>query len=263
YFLYMGFWNFCISIPLLLFALGYYWNRRGGWSAVSALVFAALVALTYGARMLSWAVLAMVVLIREAVELIATRRVSLLPSVPVSLPAALAFGYLGGSSGGLEGLHDPLRVRLWPLYSASSLRGLMPGSVLLSQLFVAFVAALALIAIVRRRGGWKSVPSDVFLLFAGAATALCIFGPSGMAQGAYVRERFALYAWMFFVAWLASQDWPRKIATAIAAAVCALATASAAARISAQQSWNRELREYTSVRQYVEPQSTILAIQLE
>src|SRR5947207_13382205 len=82
-----------------------------------------------------------------------------------------------------------------------------------------------------------------------------------MAQGAYVRERFALYAWMFFVAWLAAQDWPRKISAAIAVVVCALAIASAAARISAQQSWKRELREYTSVRQYIEPPSTILANQ--
>jgi hypothetical protein len=271
YFLYMGFWNFCLSIPLALLGIACYFRYQGRWRVGSTLCLAVLALLTYTAHLLSWAVLALVVILDTAVDGAAAWRARRLRAwasgsaaglVAAVLPGIPALAYLRASKG-MEGLHEGWRARAWPLYSLSFFRGLSAADRLVASGFIVVLALLAILAAVHRWRHRRVQAMDVFLLFAASCAALSFFGPAGIASGAFVRDRLALYAWMFAIVWLCVKRWPRAIAAATFASVSALALFGAVARLPAEAKWSRKLSEYAEARRLVQPGSTILAIQIE
>ena len=112
FFFYMGFWNFCLSIPLLLFALTYFRRRRRHWTPAAVIAFALLSFLTYSAHLLSWALLSMLIgldlLVGVVREWNSCDRPSALQDavvglIAVNLPALLALTtYFRSVGGGLD-----------------------------------------------------------------------------------------------------------------------------------------------------------------
>lgn len=271
FFLYMGFWNFCLSIPLAFLTLVWFRRRRNLSDPLTLLLLCVLSLLTYSAHLLSWALVAIVVSLELGVDLICTWKSIGSPKAfrqpawiagAVYGPALLVLAYFHSMGSRLE-FGGSLVQRTWPLYSAAFLRGVAPGDKWLSYAFEAIVIALLVGAGVRRFPERRLYRSDVFLLFALVCALLSTFGPAGAASGAYLRDRTAFYSWTFLVVWLAGTAWPRQIERSAAVAIAALAIACFALRIPSELSWSRQLSEYTAVRPWIAPGSTILAIQLE
>ena len=271
FFFYMGFWNFCLSIPLLLFALAHFRRKRCHWTWGSVIAFGVLSFLTYSAHPLSWAVLSMLIGLDVLVGVrcqwklngwAPAWRSAAVGLITVNLPALLVVGYLGSVGGGLE-FGGTARERAAPLYGAGFLRGLGSIDRWLSTAFVVVVLMLACRAVQFRLREWRPRSADAFLLFGVALAVVSVCGPSEAASGAYVRGRLALYAWMFFVIWLASAQWSLRIRAVLGVALGALVVAALISHLPAEAAWNEQLAEYASARRFIVPGSTILPIQME
>jgi hypothetical protein len=272
FFFTMGFWNFCLSIPILFLTLAWLWKWRNRWRPASVLALGILSFLTYSAHMLSWAVLAIAVCLQGGIELFRARKTAewsaTLRNVAVTIPAAtapvlLALAHLHSTGSGLD-FGGTLAERTWPLYSAAFLRGFGgPADRWFSYTFEALIVSLFAGAAAYRWRKREPRAADVFLLFAVACALISIFGPRAAASGAYLRDRTAFYAWMFLVVWLASTVALAKVQAATAIALAGLAVAGFAARVPAENAWSRELGEYASARPLITTGKTILAVRME
>jgi hypothetical protein len=271
FFLFMGFWNFCLSIPLALFTLSWFRTRRCRSKPTAVVGLAVLSFLTYSAHLLSWAVLAAMISIEIGIELFRAMSAHELrrafrgyapAAAAVYGPALFAVAYLNSGAGRLE-FGGSLVERAWPLYSAAFLRGLGHADKWLSYAFAGITCLLSITAVVCRHRERRLRSTDVFLLFALACALLSVLGPGGAGPGAYLRDRLALYAWTFQAIWLASMTWPRKIEASAMVAIAALAVAVFAFRVPSVLSWSRQLSEYAAARERIVPGSTILPIQME
>ena len=295
WFLYMGFWNFCFSIVVLLFVLGYYARRErtGDWSARTLLVLGIGSLTVYMSHAVSWLLGAIAIAVIGAPRLIARRakterrqsadaacrsacatsgmtealRRYTLPLASFLPPAALLLIEFGRPH---EVSTCPtastLRERLWPLYSFSFLytlgdRDALIAKVLAGILLATFLGVVAMVAL-RRSYSWHGTS---LLAISAIFGAICVAGPACVGSGSYIDTRVACYAWIFLVAWLASalEAWPRPVLSAIAAAFCGIAIWTFAARMPELSRWNQELTEVAAMGQSIRPESTVLAMRLE
>ena len=276
YFLFMGFWNFCLSIPICLISMSYYWKASIRPTTRSYVIFAVLSLLTYAAHMLSWAVLLVTIAvdtllfafvvwrsagIRDGLAVIRPRAIL---AACGAIPAVLLLFYatqINASGGGA--LEETLRARAWPLYSTSFLRGLSPAGQATSAFFVGTVVLLFAVAALNRwRRNRQFLPTDN-LLVSSLTIAILSVAASNSLGGAYVRERFSLYAWMLLVIWLAVQSWSPAIQRATHVLLAIACIGFAVTGLSSIEAWNRELGEYVTASQVIERGSTILPIQLD
>ena len=275
YFLFMGFWNFCLSIPICLIAMSYYWKSSARPTFRSYLIIATLSLLTYAAHMLSWAVL-LVIISTDALPFAIgiwrsagarDRLTSIRPraalAVCAAIPAVLIFFYLTQiNAGAQDALEETFRGRAWPLYSTSFLRGLSAAGPATSAFFIGTVIFLFVIAALNRCRHPRLLPTDTLLVSSLSIAILSIAASNGFG-GAYVRERFSLYAWMLLVIWLAIQQWSQTIQRVAHILLVTACIGFAITGLSSIRTWNRELTEYVTASQVIESGSTILPIQLD
>jgi hypothetical protein len=270
FFLYMGFWNFCLSVALLLLTLGLYWRQRRHWAAASLIGLATLAFLVYSAHLISWVVLAVVVGLSTIVdfagawreqELGGWARHSLTSFVATVLPAIPALLYFEGADV-TEGIKTNLRGRLWPLCSLSFLHGPGAREFWSARCFAVLVATLLMAALVYRVRAARIHSTDMFLLFSAACALLSVCCPDSVAASTYARDRLSLYAWLFAVFWLAAQHWQRPVLVLVAVFGCAMVLGSAAVLLRNDVHRNHQLAEFVSIGPFIPPGSTILAIQM-
>ena len=270
WFLYMGFWNFCFSIAVLLFVLGFYARReREGkrWTTRALLVVGVGSLAVYMSHVVSWVLGAIAITVMSGPRLISDWRRYFLPLVSFLPPVALLLIEFGQPH---EVSTCPtastLRERLWPLYSFSFLYTLGDKEVLIAKVLAAvllltFLGVVAMIAL-KRSFSWRNAS---LLAVAGIFGAICVAGPACIGSGSYIDTRVACYTWIFLVAWLASavEAWPRTALNAIAAAFCGIAIWMFVARMPELSRWSQELAEVAAIGQSIRPESTVLAMRLE
>jgi hypothetical protein len=283
YFLDMGFWNFCYSICLLMFTLGYYarWRQRWRLRQLTLLCIGGLV--VYMTHAVSWVVCVVAVAILGLPPLISailTRRThtvsvttwSLLLQYALPLgsllpPAIFMLMYLAGpseQSAQRSTVVESLRERLWSLYSFSFLHTTGGTGFTLAKAGAATVAILLLslvaLAIRRRRYSWRG---SSFLILSLACAALAIIGPDSVRSGLFIHVRVAFYACLFLVVWLALQSWPRLELNILAALFCAMVLITLALRFQVLSEWNQRLSDFVALGQKIRPGSTVLWLTLE
>jgi hypothetical protein len=220
WFLHMGFWNFCLSLPLAFFARGCF--QRGG----RKLVFTSLVLLTYFAHLLAWAVLAVCV----AWLWFFTHRGRFRLAACVLAPAPLAALFHAGGErtiepGRIPGSLDALAVHLTGYLHSFSLLEWAAG-------------VLALLVLLPNARGLKSSPLAwlSFLL-----ALLSFLAPESYGTGTFIAPRVMIFATALFAAAAAAVSKPSRAAAAVFA-ICAIAMT--AARQPGYREGNRRIAAY-------------------
>lgn len=263
FFLYMGFWNFAVSVCLTLLLLGYCQRRDGRWSAASAALMALGGIALYMTHLASWAVCVM------AVGILSWRgRMGPAHAIPVACllpPAALAWIYVSASSGAASSPpHLTLLDRVRPLFTLSFLYTVSDTDRWMARAVALCLVALAVPAIAAawRRRSSRGVP----LLVAGAACAVSVlFIPDEIGAGSYIHRRATFFGWIFVFAWIAATAafWPRRVLRAAGAAFCVLAAAGLALRWPAMAYWSDRMEAVRAIGQRMRPESTALILNLE
>ena len=274
--LHMGFYNFCLSLPVFFLAVASWVRERAasragllrlmGW--LTLLYFAHPVSLFLAAALLltlaAWAGvtdllearrlgLAMRYAARQAVRRMAWTALAFAPA------AALLFAWLGGRpQPAPEGL--PLRrllgelARLDVLVSFDATEAWTAVGTALC--FVAlFLAALCLRI---RQARWQE--SDGWLLGAGVCIAIYLLAPGGFAGGSYVPPRLAPFPFFALLLWFASMRWPAPARAGVAIASAVITVSSLVIHARSYRHSNDLLAEYLSAEPWLEAGTTVLPL---
>jgi hypothetical protein len=270
FFLHMGFWNFCLSVPLALLTLWMVVRPAKPVTRISISALFLLAFATYLAHLVAWGILALATgwilwceqrgwpatkTLRRPLDRVWTFAAVVAPTVLAALFVAHQphrFGFPRMS----------LAAKAQLLYKLRFLMGYGGSETMLQRtLFVVFLIALA--ALAARSFACRSRFWNPFLALAGLCIFMAVFGPARYGNGRNIRERAELFGILFLVAGLAVSGWPQKVNPILAVCLSALSLLAIWNRRSAYDYWNTRLGEYAALEQRIEPNSTVLPLVFE
>jgi len=262
-----GFYNFCGSVGLFLFALGFWWRRRDapGWRLAVGLNLILL--LCYFTHILS-TVLALggIGVLWLATLRRATLKRHLLHVLILAPQAILPLWFL--STHGAE--PTPGKGQLWVLFQYfvrnQVLYTFSETQLLLGPLLTALFALLAVATLLQRRRPPRLREEDGFVVIALVVVVLFFFGPEGMSGGSLIKMRLCLYPWLLLLPWIAPRlawlgdRWDRKVRGALVAILSAAAAVNVLAYVQWYQAADRDVQSFLTVSsaRRIEPGSRVL-----
>jgi hypothetical protein len=269
-FFHMGFYNFCYSLPLFFFALGYWLRHRDQFTTGRAALLAGLGLLLFFCHLVSlvalWILLAVLVGYRTVLDLRARsgkevwaslRSRAVIPCCAFVPSLLLAVWFLARRPGrGVEVTEQTNRLnwllKLEALVSYGSLE--VWPSLGLAVFFL--VCALILVAARARRP--HLVAEDGLLAGVAVFVALLFVVPDAMAGGMFVIPRLTLYPFFALILWLAAQPASAALAWSIRGAALVSTLALLALHTAAYARLNPYLEEYVAAAAVVEPNTALL-----
>lgn len=270
YLLYMGFYNFVMSVPLAFFLIGYWWRRRARpLDARLVLALNALAIALYFFHLMS------VLFALGSILLLAAIRDRFRPKAVLATVAALVPAFALPVHFVVSNWHPPGHVAssssAWTeLFGIALLFSFNRFSLVLGWALAGLIAAIVVVTILReslaRRAGehgWRlrARPEDGFALLALLFAVGWFLVPDAMAGGSFVRERVGLYPVILILGWLTTRI-GRSERIAIAALAAAITVAQVLVPLPKQAAASREVADYTSGITYVRPGETVLPINL-
>ena len=272
----MGFYNFCLGLPLMFLLIGYWFRYHRSASVVPVVVIAGLCVVTFFSNPLplamavgaiacftmSWVVSGLLRKLREGARAKSVR-FDMLPTIRVTLsglsPALVLLGYFFLTRGPSLGdpadasvLWDYMR-RLLMLVSIDEAEA-TPAALVFWLLASAGVAGLAVKGVQGIRQ-W-----DIWLVPVGGTCLLYFLLPDSRFHGQFLTPRLLLFSFLFLVLWLGSVNLPvwlrRSIIVSISIAVMWMSVLRAAG-----YAWFSPLLvEYVSVADHLAKNSTLLTL---
>jgi hypothetical protein len=264
HFLHLGFWNFCAGIPLTLATLAYISAGRerplyGGRLAT----LLALALATYLCHPIAWgmAVLGTTwILAWEQFGVPSLKSVRPLPQRLLTAGAVVLPGLLYLFSTRVPGSLEVPRVSFsgaaQSLYQLGFLNSYGRSELWLCRTLLASVVVL--IVFVALIGGLRQFKNPMLSL-ALACAALVAFGPDAFGTLLLIRERVAIFAFLFLCAGLATIDWPKKTPPVVLAVfLSVLSLIGTWRRQPAYKNWNARLAEYAAIAPLIQANSVLL-----
>jgi hypothetical protein len=278
-FFHMGFHNFCYSLPLFFFVVGYWLKHLDAftWRQIIGLMVLGLV-LYFGhlvSLVAAWIAIGVHALwlagldarkergqgesglVRFSKALWPKIKVPILAFLP-SLLLALWFlsrqGWTARPAETPEGSTWSILVKLESLISFNKYEGIVSVA-----LFFFFVA-LTLYVLAVRLKSWKAAPGDGLLIAAVAFVALYFLTPSAMAGGLFVNFRLTLYPFFALLLWFATQPIIERARWAVRAAAIVATVALLGLHTHAYAQANDYLGEMLQVADVIEPNHTLLPL---
>lgn len=259
-----GFYNFCLSLSLLLLSLGYWQRHTGSWRPAVVLKLAALLTLLYLAHPMSYLVAGLVLgllIAADRTRWAALKRelgVLLLAYLP-TLPLLGWYFWHKGAATNQPAQHYTEHLwnwlRLEPLHYFGSAEGTYRW--LLSGLLTLAIAATLRQVVQRKSSGWPLLPWALgTLLLLGAYVVL----PDAVAGGSITRPRWGLLSYLVLLGGLATVPWPQRFRWAGLVAGTGLAVALLGFRWQKFRAFQVGLAEYALLTPYLRPGTTLLPI---
>lgn len=266
--LYLGFYNFVLSLPLFFFCLGFWWRHRERLGGPQIALLAAVGLLLCVSHVVSF-VMVLVVLATLAAWLAGldvyrgkgSALVAQAPRLVLALaPALLLLGSFLARRGGAPP-RPPSTSETW-----AHLRGLDTlvvfrdsEGVLASLLFWGLVLLATSVAL-SRRNAFSPTPADGWLLAAAMSTAVLFAAPRGMAGGAALPPRLILFPPWLLLIWLAAHPFSPRARKLVQGTGALFALAFLALRLPVQRALDAQLQEYLSVRGAVREGAIVLPL---
>jgi hypothetical protein len=263
HFLYhMGFYNFCYSLGLFGFVVGYYLRHHEHFGVRQTLILGALAVLTYfchavglAAAMLAVGVLALAW--RPAGQSLVRRLVG--PTLAFLPVVALGAAFVGRQGGGAAwkntrlGLWDALR-QLEMLVSYLNLERLF------TELFFWGLAALT-VAVLWARWRSRSFGRADWLLAVPALTFAAYFtAPTELSGGGFVEPRLALLALLALILWLGTFPFGPRLKWTVQGSAALIAVGLLVLHVTAYAAFNDYLDDYLSAEPHLEANRTLLPL---
>lgn len=224
--LYMGFYNFMLSLPPCFYALGYWWRNRGKFRVIQALIINVLLFFAYFSHIVSYGVLVVLLVILALIYTIINciqkykiekKLKSLVPYlvnfaiviasiIPSTIPLYM---YLkkSGVGRGYASMRDLLNA-LFPietLYYISKTQKIIAYSV--SILILLLILYTLIHDKIRIKGSileFSLTGKDYFLFASFAVLIIYLTAPSDMAGGGFISNRLILYPPLLLLPWVSN-----------------------------------------------------------
>jgi hypothetical protein len=275
-FYHMGFHNFCYSLALFFFVVGYWLKHRDhlGWRETATL--SALGLVLYFCHLVSLAAAGVAVGIAAAwltildvraealqrrvglpfiVGILRSRFVPLFcAALPALLLALLFLKRRGLNPADTEASTAGVLLRLEALVCYN------PQERLVAEGLAAALAALTVYLLLTSPRRWRAESADGVLLAAFAFVALFFLMPTSIAGGTFISYRMTLYAVFALILWFGAQPGVRSARWAIRAVAVMATLLFLALHVHAYAQLNDYLEEYLCVTDQIEPNSTLLPV---
>lgn len=258
----MGFYNFSFSVPLMFVVLAVWWRMRSRllepWTMV---ILNGLLAALYFCHLVSQVAAICSVLLLSVFQL--RGRVRDVAKVVLCLAPAAALPVWYVVSRGVSPHGATVSPPFLDFFTIRPLtthdpRAAYTGGAVFTVIALLVVRTLALRVWRRAAVGLR----DVFLLLALGASAMFFLLPDHLAQGAFFRDRVALYPFVLILVWLAPIERPRWRGL-VAVVAASIAVFQLALVVGSVASLNKPMREYVSGVKHVKKNDTMLAISFE
>ena len=264
----MGFYNFAVSVPLFLLALGYWWKHKDELNKTRIVLLNLLIIITYFAHLISYAfilfsiaLLALLHFRRDFKRIFITgcyllpAAVLLLVYLPTSdllsgEPPEFGLGRLGELFANLIGMHVLVAYAEPPSW--------------LSAIVSVFLLFLAVVTIWQNRRDSEEVHlgQKAFLYLVGVLFGLYFILPNAIGPGGWVNDRIAILATLAIFAWFRGFEklqWQR-VFTAV---VTLLALVNIVYVGVVFKKLNAEIGEFNAFVQRIEKNKVILPLHFE
>ena len=264
----MGFYNFAVSVPLFLLALGYWWKHKVQMNRTRIILLNLLIVITYFAHLISYAfilfsiaLLALLHFRRDFKRILITgcyllpAAILLLVYLPTSdllagEPPEFGFGRVGELFANLLGMHVLVAYTDPPSWSSAAV------SVLLLFLAVA--------TLWQGRRGTTAVHAGqkAFLCLTGVLLGLYFILPNAIGPGGWVNDRLAILAILAVCAWFREFDrlrW-KRVFTSVVTLLVLINVVYIGVLF---KNLNAELREFNALVRRVEKNSVILPLHFD
>lgn len=270
--LYKGFYNFCASLPLYFFMLGFWLRRRDKLSAPATLLLVLLSLLLYAAHVVSWVMASLGIGIltlwfcvrdvrsgRASPQTLLRQRIA--PFVMVSLvPAILIVLFV------LRGTGEPISIQMnWTTSFVNLLR--LTTLVALDEREYWFAAALALglgsmgaYQIVHKLRLREFNEWDGLLLVMLAYVLVYLVSPTAFAGGSFLKQRLMLYPCLILILWLGAQSYSTALRRATQLLLGSWMVILVLLRLGAQSELNGQLEDLYAVAPRISPNSTMMPL---
>ncbi len=266
YLLLMGFYNFAVSVPLFLLALGYWWKHKESLNRNRIIVLNLLIIVTYFAHLISYAFILFSVAVLACLHFRRAFRRILLTGCSL-LPAAALLGVYLRTSDLLAGAPPEFGIaRFGELFT--NLIGL---NVLVAYaappIWLSVAVALVIITLVvatvweqRRDAEGASRGRRAFLWLACVLFGLYFILPNSIGPGGWVNDRLALLAVLTLFGWFrVGLRWRRVL---VGLFTC-LAVVNVLYIGTVFRRLNVEVREFNALVERVEKNSVILPLHFD
>lgn len=262
--LHMGFYNFCLSLALLMVVLGVFLSRHPRWTILSTLVMAGLSLLLYLCHPVSLVIgtaIIGVVAVWPWPERPWRKPRALLAPLLALLPAlALLATFLTREGSDLSGGASRREMRFDDFYFLLSFDDAERKICL--ALFALFGACVLyrLVTWMRQpeRARWASLAVATGVVFAIYALA-----PDKMAGGSLVKTRLTIYPFMALLLWLAAGSYARWFKIALQSAATVLLVVQLGTNAQRYRAVNRMLEVFYQSTPHLEPNSTLLPLDFD
>ena len=277
--LHAGLYNFCCSLPVFFFTLGYWIKHRGAFSFRNAINLGILLLILYFCHLISFVMAGVAIMILTAFDLVVALKASPVRVSPQALGKGLrewallpllAFvpgGLLAGAYAGHQ--HNPaifsipLAKRLVDLVSLYSLVTFSKVELIFSISFAALLSALGLYAILQRTKKRGCDRWDGLLLVTIMFTLIYFAAPDAAAGGGMITPRMQLFPVFGLVLWLGRATFTPAWKRGIQWSTVAIALGGLIFYTLRYAELNRYIADFTSGAELIERNSTLYPIAFE
>jgi hypothetical protein len=276
--LHFGFYNFHLSVPLAIFAVGFWIRRRGILSVRDAIGLGLLLGLVYFGNLISFAI---AILAMGALAVSQTLEMARRPPAPESTSAHGVWRSLARRLGTLVAASVPCLL-LALVYFANE----RPGNVkrfapsvlwdrfwtlhvlvaygsreaLVSRAVFVLFAGLLVVALARRlrerrASGWDGLAACAVVIL-----VLYVAVPSRTMSASAIGERLVLFTFLVLILWLATVSFGKTARGVIALAATFLSLAFLAVRMPLYARFSEDSSRILAAAPFVEPNSTLLPV---
>lgn len=263
----LGFYNFSYSLALWLFAVGYWWRRRGSPDAGFAVRINLLLLLCWFCHIVSLAlalfaigVLWLSTLPRMWKEARVKRQ--LLHVLILAPQILLPLWFLASQQGGAVPAAWSTETLVRYLFRLEVLFYLGAPQLWIGRaLAVLFLLLVILTLAWRMRAGLRE--EDGFLLLSLLLIAVFFISPEGMSGGGLLKHRLSIYPWLALLPWLAprlSERWGSFARPAVIASAAVLSLWSAGYVLRQYRALDPHIRAYLRPAEHIRPNSRVLPL---
>jgi hypothetical protein len=262
----MGFHNFCYSLAVFFFVVGYWLRHADHFGIRQTITLTVLVLLLYFCHLVAVVMALMFIgtlagawalLDRRAGRPILLQRL-LGPALAFLLPLALGLAFVGRQRQEMHWEYPPLLltrlVQLDVLVSYFNLERL------LSQLTFLGLVALAGFLFWKRRQANLLEKRDLLLVVVILALAAYFLAPKELSGGSFLNTRLSLFVFFFLILWLGVHPFAPRLKRGVQIAAVLVALGLLGLHTWAYAECNTRLQEYAALVGRLEPGTTVLPL---
>lgn len=270
--LYKGFYDFCASLPLYFFVLGFWLRRRERLTWTDIGVLTALSFLLYFAHLVSWVMGALGIGLltlwfcarelyakRASVGSLVIRRIAPLVIV-FGGPAILILLFV--SRGGVKPYSLDLQWAgsFWNLIRLTTLVSFDAREGWLAVVLALGLGTLAVYQIARKIRQRKIDEWDGLLLLLPSYVLVYLIAPSAFAGGSFVKQRLMLYPFLSLILWLGAQGYSIGLRRALQVGFAGVLVGLLLVRLGEQSALNAQLDDLNSLASQIHPNAVIMPL---